>query len=305
MNGHSTPIGIPAESRRRFEENYRLATQDKGRLFLMAGDQKVEHLNDDFIGGQVASDDADPEHLFHIASEAPVGCFATQLGLISRYGMDYKDIPYLIKLNSKTHLVRSEQRDPLSLQWQSMEQVAEFVRYSGLRVVGVGYTIYPGSEYEAAMLTEASQMIFAAHQLGLLAVIWAYPRGKAVGAQEQDAHLIAGAAGLGACLGADFVKVNPPLNAQGEMEAKLLGEAVAAAGRTQVICAGGKETSAEDFLQRLYDQIHTGGTAGCATGRNVHQRSQQEAVRFCQAIHAIAVENKGVDDAVKLLGGKT
>ncbi|MGC8504104.1 MAG: aldolase [Acidithiobacillus sp.] len=305
MNGHSTPIGIPAESRRRFEENYRLATQDKGRLFLMAGDQKVEHLNDDFIGGQVASDDADPEHLFHIASEAPVGCFATQLGLISRYGMDYKDIPYLIKLNSKTHLVRSEQRDPLSLQWQSMEQVAEFVRYSGLRVVGVGYTIYPGSEYEAAMLTEASQMIFAAHQLGLLAVVWAYPRGKAVGAQEQDAHLIAGAAGLGACLGADFVKVNPPLNAQGEMEAKLLGEAVAAAGRTQVICAGGKETSAEDFLQRLYDQIHTGGTAGCATGRNVHQRSQQEAVRFCQAIHAIAVENKGVDDAVKLLGGKT
>ncbi|WP_437556152.1 aldolase [Acidithiobacillus sulfuriphilus] len=305
MNGHSTPIGIPAESRRRFEENYRLATQDKGRLFLMAGDQKVEHLNDDFIGGQVASDDADPEHLFHIASEAPVGCFATQLGLISRYGMDYKDIPYLIKLNSKTHLVRSEQRDPLSLQWQSMEQVAEFVRYSGLRVVGVGYTIYPGSEYEAAMLTEASRMIFTAHQMGLLAVIWAYPRGKAVGAREQDAHLIAGAAGLGACLGADFVKVNPPLNTQGEMEAKLLGEAVAAAGRTQVICAGGKETSAEDFLQRLYDQIHTGGTAGCATGRNVHQRSQQEAVRFCQAIHAIAVENKGVDDAVKLLGGRT
>lgn len=305
MNNHSAPIGIPAESHRRFTENYRLATQDKDRLFLMAGDQKVEHLNDDFIGGQVASDDADPEHLFHIASEAPVGCFATQLGLISRYGMDYKDIPYLIKLNSKTHLVRSEQRDPLSLQWQSMEQVAEFIRYSGLRVVGVGYTIYPGSEYEAAMLTEASRMIFAAHQMGLLAVIWAYPRGKAVGAREQDAHLIAGAAGLGACLGADFVKLNPPVNAQGEMEAKLLGEAVAAAGRTQVICAGGKETSAEDFLQRLYDQIHTGGTAGCATGRNVHQRSQPEAVRFCQAIHAIVLENRGVEDAVKLLGGKT
>jgi len=136
-------------------------------------------------------------------------------------------------------------------------------------------------------------------------VIWAYPRGKAVGAHEQDAHLIAGAAGLGACLGADFVKVNPPRNARGEMEANLLGEAVAAAGRTQVICAGGKETSAEDFLQRLYDQIHTGGTAGCATGRNVHQRTQPEAVRFCQAIHAIVVDNKGVDDAVKLLGSKT
>ena len=74
------PLGIPAESARRWTENYRLATQDSGRLFLMAGDQKVEHLNDDFIGGRVATDDADPEHLFRIASEAPVGCFAAQMG---------------------------------------------------------------------------------------------------------------------------------------------------------------------------------------------------------------------------------
>jgi len=301
MTGHITPIGIPPDSRRRFDENYALATQHSDRLFLMAGDQKVEHLNDDFAGGDIATDDADPEHLFRIASEAPVGCFATQLGLISRYGMDYKDIPYLVKLNSKTHLVGSEQRDPLSRQWQSIEQVADFIRHSHLQVVGVGYTIYPGSEYEAAMLTEASRLIYEAHQRGLLAVIWAYPRGKAVGSREQDAHLIAGAAGLAACLGADFVKVNPPLNARGETEASLLGEAVAAAGRTQVICAGGKETTTKAFLQRVYDQIHDGGTAGCATGRNVHQRPRQEAVRLCRALHAIVVDNKGVDEAVNLL----
>ncbi|MHB1635988.1 beta/alpha barrel domain-containing protein [Acidiferrobacter thiooxydans] len=302
MAYHITPIGIPPDSRRLFEENYALSTQGSDRLFLMAGDQKVEHMNDDFVGDNVSSDDADPENLFRIASEAPVGCFATQLGLIHRYGMDYKDIPYLVKINSKTHLVGSEQRDPLSRQWQSIEQVADFIRYSHLQVVGVGYTIYPGSEYEPAMFTEASRLIYDAHQRGLLAVVWAYPRGKGVGDREQDAHIIAGAAGLGACLGADFVKVNPPINARGETDARLLGEAVNAAGRTGVICAGGNETTSKAFLQRVYDQIHDGGTAGCATGRNVHQRPRQEAIRLCRALHAIVVDNKGVNEAVRLLG---
>lgn len=299
------PLGIPAESARRWTENYRLATQDSGRLFLMAGDQKVEHLNDDFIGGRVATDDADPEHLFRIASEAPVGCFAAQMGLIARYGMDYPDTPYLLKLNSKTHLIPTAQRDPVSLQWQSMAQVRDFVRHSGLKVVGVGYTIYPGSEFEPTMLSEAARLIRDAHAMGLLAVVWAYPRGQAVGTREQDAHLIAGAAGLVACLGADFVKINPPLDTAGAMDGTLLGEAVAAAGRTQVICAGGSETEAPEFLQRLHEQIHVGGTQGCATGRNVHQRNQPDAIRFCKAIHAIVVHNQGVDEALKLLSPNT
>ena len=40
-------------------------------------------------------------------------------------------------------------------------------------------------------------------------VLWIYPRGKAV-PDEKDPDLIAGAAGVALCLGADFVKVNPP-----------------------------------------------------------------------------------------------
>jgi len=297
----SAPAGISAESAKRWQAHYERVTQGSGRLFLMAGDQKVEHLNDDFVGGNVASDDADPEHLFRIASAAPVGCFATQLGLLARYGNDYPDVPYLVKLNSKTHLLKGPEHDPLSLQWQTMAQLADFIHYSGLDVVGVGYTIYPGSRHEAQMLTEAARLIADAHALGLLAVIWAYPRGQAVGEREHDPHLTAGATGLAACLGADFVKINPPRDSQGVQDPRLLGEAVAAAGRTQVVCAGGAETSAEDFLKRLYGQIHDGNTAGCATGRNVHQRSQPEAVAFCKAIHAIVVENQDVDTAAKLL----
>lgn len=292
------PLDVPADRKKTWEENYRLMTRDKGRLFLMAGDQKVEHLNDDFFGQGIDPEDASPEHLFRIASAAPVGCFATQLGLIARYGESYPDIPYLVKLNSKSHLVKTAQRDPVSLQWQTMEQVGAFIQSSGLKITGVGYTIYPGSEHEPEMLTEAARLINDAHRMGLVAVIWAYPRGRAVN-REQDPHLVAGAAGVAACLGADFVKVNAPLSPEGNTDGHLLSEAVKAAGRTGVVCAGGHETTPEAFLSRLHDQIHEGGTVGCATGRNVHQRSLEEAVRLCKAIHAVAIDNESPREAMR------
>jgi DhnA family fructose-bisphosphate aldolase class Ia len=43
-----------------------------------------------------------------------------QLGLIARYGIDYPDVPYLVKLNSMTNLVETSQRDPSSSQWVDM-----------------------------------------------------------------------------------------------------------------------------------------------------------------------------------------
>lgn len=294
------PLDVPPDRKTIFEDNYRLMTRETGRLFLMAGDQKVEHLNDDFYGSAISPEDADPEHLFRIASRAPVGCFAAQMGLVARYGQDYSSIPYLLKLNSKTHLVKVTQRDPVSLQWQTMDQVDGFIRSSGLRVVGIGYTIYPGSEHEPAMLTEASRLVADAHRRGLVAVVWAYPRGRAV-QKEQDPHLVAGVAGLAACLGADFVKVNPPVSPAGDPDGSLLKEAVLAAGRTRVVCAGGHETTPEAFLSRLHDQIHLGGTAGCATGRNVHQRPRDEAVNLCRAIHSVAIEGRSAREALKII----
>src|SRR5690606_16266817 len=99
------PADVPADMAGTYEENYRLVTKDTGHLALFAGDQKVEHLNDDFFGatkaGPIAEDDADPEHLFRIARDGVIGCFATQLGLVARYGPDYSDVPYLVKVNSK------------------------------------------------------------------------------------------------------------------------------------------------------------------------------------------------------------
>ena len=44
------PADVPEAARHIYEENYRKMTHDTGRLMLFAGDQKIEHLNDDFYG---------------------------------------------------------------------------------------------------------------------------------------------------------------------------------------------------------------------------------------------------------------
>jgi fructose-bisphosphate aldolase/6-deoxy-5-ketofructose 1-phosphate synthase len=292
------PFDIPVKSRRVYLENYSMMTRGTGRLMLFAGDQKVEHLNDDFYGPGIHPDDSEPEHLFRIASRARIGVFATQMGLISRYGKDYKTVPYLVKLNSKTHLVKTEQKDPISTAWYSVPQVAKFKKQTGLSIHGIGYTIYLGSEYENEILREAAQVVHEAHEFGFVTVLWIYPRGKGV-KNEKDPHLIAGACGVAACLGSDFVKVNAPKK-DGESSAQLLQEGVRAAGRTRVVCAGGSSTDASAFLRELHEQIHIGGAAGNATGRNIHQRSLPEAIRMCNAIYAVTVENADPEMAMKI-----
>lgn len=296
------PLDVPGDKRPTYIKNYLEATQNSGRLMLFAGDQKIEHLNDDFYGEGIPEEDNNPEHIFNIASKGRIGIFASQLGLIARYGTDYKTIPYLVKLNSKSHLVKVTQKDPNSKAWFSVNQVEEFRKNSGLSIVGVGYTLYLGSEYENEMLHEAAQAVYAAHLFGMLSVVWIYPRGKAV-TDEKEPHLIAGAAGTAATLGTDFVKVNAPspVDSDGKISsAEALKEAVGTAGRTKLICAGGSTTDAAKFLQGLYDQIHIGGASGNATGRNIHQKPLDEAIRFCNAISALTLDNKTVDEALKI-----
>lgn len=290
------PLDVAPENRTTYTNNMKTVTEDTGRIMLFAGDQKVEHLNDDFHGEDISDEDGNPEHMFAIASKARIGAFATQFGLISKYGMDYKDIPYIVKLNSKTNLVKTTQKDPISDWWYNVGDILELKKTSGLNIVGVGYTVYLGSEFESQMLQQAAISTYVAHYSGLLSVLWMYPRGKAV-MDEKDPHIIAGAAGVGASLGADFVKVNSPKSITA------LKEAVQAAGRSKLICAGGSKEDVPTFLQTLHDQIHIGGTSGNATGRNIHQRPLDEAVKFANAIATLTFDNATVEKALKIYNG--
>jgi fructose-bisphosphate aldolase / 6-deoxy-5-ketofructose 1-phosphate synthase len=296
------PADVPAAARETYVDNYLKATQNTGRLMLFACDQKIEHLNDDFFGEGISPDDAEPEHLLRIGSQGVIGILAGQRGLIAQFAPDYPEINYLVKMNSKTHLVKTSQEDPYSPQLYDIQAVFDLVE-NGVNVVGIGYTIYLGSEYESTMMAEAGQLIADAHANGLIVVLWIYPRGKAV-ANEKDAHLIAGAAGTAACLGADFVKVNPPKGDDVASSAEKLVEAAMAAGRTSLVCAGGSTVDAETFLTQLHEQIHVGGADGNATGRNIHQRSLDEAVRLTKAISAITLGDQSVSEALAVFNGQ-
>ena len=91
------PLDVPYERRQSYIRNFNIMTHETGRLALFAGDQKIEHMNDDFYGPNIPIDDSSPEHLFKIAQNAKIGAFASQIGLIARYGVDYPKIPYVIK----------------------------------------------------------------------------------------------------------------------------------------------------------------------------------------------------------------
>ena len=156
------PADVMPEARETYIDNYMKATRGTGRLMLFACDQKIEHLNKDFYGEGIDISDAEPEHLFEIGSQGTIGVLAGQRGLVAQYAPDYPEINYLIKMNSKTNLVKGSQDDPYSPQLYDLEAVLA-MREAGVNIVGLGYTIYLGSEYESTMLAEAGQR---AHRRG-------------------------------------------------------------------------------------------------------------------------------------------
>jgi fructose-bisphosphate aldolase/6-deoxy-5-ketofructose 1-phosphate synthase len=60
---------------------------------------------------------------------------------------------------------------------------------------------------------------------------------------------------------------------------------------------------AEQFLKRLHEQINISGASGSATGRNIHQKSLDEAVRFSNAVYAVTVEGASVSEAMSIYWG--
>ena len=294
----NVPLTVPRAMSSQYKKNINLITKNTGKLVLFAGDQKIEHLNGDFFGPGIAKSDANPEHLFQVASKSKIGVFAAQLGLIAKYGDDYRDIDYIVKLNSKTNLIKATQKDPVSNILTSVEDVIRFKKQSRLNIVGVGYTLYLGSENEAEGLHQAAQIIIKAHQEGLVVVIWMYLRGKAI-KNELDLKSLAGGAGVVASLGADFVKMNYVSGKYKEYE-----EVIEAAGRTNIICVGGSKKQPKEFLELVHEQINQAHTNGCAVGRNIHQLPLDKAVNMANALVSIVNYNYSAKDAYAVYLGK-
>lgn len=281
------PADIPQNKQAEFIKHYKTITKETERLFIFAADQKMEHLNKDFFGPGLPEEINNPQHVFSIAQKSPIGCFATHVGLITRYGLKHSDIAYIAKLDGKTNLNKGE---PYS---QQMWTVDDALALNVSNLCGVGYTLYLGSEYEREMLTEAATIVKNAHKNGLVTILWIYPRGKSV-PDEHDPDVIAGAAGMAASLGADFVKVQKPSGSASNLQ-----QAVQAAGNTKVVVSGGAAQDPKVFLKEVYDQIHQGHTAGSAIGRNIFQHTQDTAIKMATALSEIIYKDISLEDAFK------
>lgn len=286
------PADVPAQAKDLFLENGNALTRGKNRLFLFAADQKIEHLNADFYGANISSDAADPEHIFRIAQAGHVGALATQCGLIARYGLRYPQVNYIVKLNSKTNIVAAKKGffahncsvDPISKQLWSVHDVITLKKSSNLPIRGIGYTIYLGSIYEHEMLTQAAQAIHLAHQEGLIAMLWIYPRGAHV-VHESDYKLLAGAAGVANALGADIVKLHAPkLSAHFTDQLHVIKQA---AGNTMVILAGGTPVTAQELIHKTSTYVSAGTIDGVAIGRNIFQHSLHDAIDLTKELEKI------------------
>ena len=220
-----------------------------GKSMLLAYDQGLEHgPTSDFDDKNV-----DPALIMDIAAKGKFNGVVFQKGVAERF-YDGR-VPLIVKLNGKTNLPKGE---PVSRQACSVEHAIS------LGAKGVGYTIYLGSGLEGEMLAEFGRIQEAAHEKGIPAIAWIYPRGLGV-QNDTSKEIVSYAARAGLEIGADAVKI------------KYTGDpvsfswAVKAAAGVKVFMSGGpKAPTDEDFLKQVKGVMEAGGT-GLAVGRNVWQ----------------------------------
>ncbi len=223
-----------------------------GRGLLLAYDQGLEHgPTKDFDERNV-----DPAFIMETAVKGKFTGVVFQKGVAERF---YNGrVPLILKVNGKTSLPKGE---PVSRQLCSVEHAVS------LGAKAVGYTIYLGSGYERTMISEFGRVQEQAHDRGIAAVAWVYPRGAGV-QDDTSKEIVSYAARVGLELGADAVKI------------KYTGDrasfawAVRAAGGVKVFMSGGpKAPTEESFLEQVRGVMDAGGS-GLAVGRNVWQSKE-------------------------------
>lgn len=227
-----------------------------GKSMLLAYDQGLEHgPSSDFNDRNV-----NPEFIMDTAAKGGFCGVVFQKGVAERF-YDGK-VPLIVKLNGKSSLPKGE---PISRQVCSVEQAVS------LGAKGVGYTIYLGSGYEGEMFAEFGKIQEQAHERGLPAIAWIYPRGAAV-QNDTSKEIVSYAARTGLELGADAVKIKYTGDPQ------TFSWAVKAAAGVKVFMSGGpKAPTDDDFLNQVKGVMQAGGT-GLAVGRNVWQNDNPLAM---------------------------
>jgi len=253
-----------------------------GKLVILPVDQGYEH-------GPARSfapnpDAYDPHYHYKLAIDAGLNAYAAPLGMLEAGVESFAgQIPTILKLNSANSLS--------ILKDQAVHGSIEDALKLGCSAVG--FTIYPGSEFQFEMMEELRELAIEAKSVGLAVVVWSYPRGGNISKEGETAiDICAYAAHMAALLGAHIIKVKPPSShielkeassSYKGLDISTLRKRVAHVmkssfnGRKIVVFSGNAFTNMEGLLEDIR-QIRDGGGYGSIIGRNSFQRPREEAL---------------------------
>lgn len=264
-----------------------------GRLVILPVDQGFEHgPGRSFAPNPPAYD---PRYHFQMAIDAGHNAYAAPLGFLEAGAAEFAGrVPLILKANS--HDVLKDEVDPFPAQTATVDDALR------LGCVGIGYTIYPGMADRRLQYEQLKDLVREARRVGLLVVVWAYPRGSGLSKEGETAlDVVAYGAHIAAEMGAHLIKVKVP-TAYIELEAarkvyeayRIPRETIADRvrhvvqsafdGRRIVIFSGGAKNEDEQAVLDEIRGIRDGGGFGSIIGRNVFQRDKQDALRLLDQV---------------------
>jgi len=280
-----------------------------GYLSILPVDQGIEHS----AAASFAKNPAyfDPANLIELALEAGSSAIATTLGGLGIVARRYAHkIPFIVKLNHNDFLHYPDAYD--QVMFGSVRQAAD------LGAVGVGATVYYGSEQSDRQIQEVRTAFKNAHALGMFTVLWCYLRNDAFKTKEDDYSLAADLTGqanhMGVTIEADIIKQKQPENNGGYNALKfgrtdpLVYEQLTTdnpidltrwqvvncyAGRISLINSGGESKGAGDVAQAVRTAVinkRAGGT-GLIVGRKAFQRPMAEGVDLLHAVQDVFLDS--------------
>ncbi|WP_020209321.1 class I fructose-bisphosphate aldolase [Gilvimarinus chinensis] len=176
-----------------------------GYVSILPVDQGIEHS----AGASFAPNPIyfDPENIVRLAIEGGCNGVASTLGVLGAVSRRYAHkIPFIVKINHNDALVHPTDYD--------QRMFANVRQAYDMGAVGIGATIYFGSETSRRQLEEISEAFAEAHRLGMVTILWCYLRNSAFKTDDKDHHISADLSGqanyLGVTIEADIIKQKMP-----------------------------------------------------------------------------------------------
>lgn len=279
-----------------------------GYLSIFPVDQAIEHS----AGASFAvhPEMFDPETIVRLALESGCSAVASTFGVLGIVARKYAHkIPFVVKLNHNEFLSYPNTYD--QTMFGSVDRAFE------MGAIGVGATVYWGSENSRRQLQEVSAAFERAHELGMFTILWCYVRNSAFKTKTQDYHLAADFTGqanhLGVTIHADIIKQKLPENNGGYLDPELKGfgkthklvyDKLTTAnpidltryqlancymGRIGLINSGGASSGDNDLAEAVKTAVinKRAGGMGLIAGRKAFQRPFAEGVKILQAIQDV------------------